>query len=121
VHYRSKHQRHHHRFVLPRGPVSAVTSVKDGNNADVVYVQERIGVEDFVILHKHPVYPITVTYTAGYGPTADSVPSHLKQAIKMHTVSLWERRASVSDARLVPTPHALEDFYRRRSHNCFLA
>jgi uncharacterized phiE125 gp8 family phage protein len=102
---------------LPRGPVTAVTSVTDADGTAVTaYDLVRIGHSDRLRINVGWKAPLTVVYTAGYANAA-AVPAAIRAAILMHAATLYENRESVSDRTKTPVPHSLADFYRLKSRN----
>jgi hypothetical protein len=98
--------------VLPRGPVSAVTSVLDGaGNAVTGYVLERTAIGDRLRLTGSDSYPLTVTYTAGYANQA-AIPASIRVAIMAHVGTLNANRASANAGGAKVVPHSLEAFYK---------
>lgn len=99
---------------LPRGPVPAanrITSVEDRDgNAVTVYEVRRIGNQDGLYFSNAPSFPLTVTYTAGYGD-ADDVPEDTKHAMLMHIAHLFRKREAVTDKAEHHVAHGLEAIY----------
>jgi uncharacterized phiE125 gp8 family phage protein len=52
-------------------------------------------------------WPVQVTYTAGYA----SVPASIKQAMLMHTATLYAQREAVSDRPQNVVPFGLDALY----------
>lgn len=50
---------------------------------------------------------VTITWTCGYGNTADDVPRAIRQAIMMMASHWYEHRETVSDVRLMEVPMAV--------------
>ena len=106
---------------LPRGPVTAITSVTDAKGTAITaYSLERQGYQDVLRIVAAVSYPVTVIYTAGYADSAH-VPASIRQAILMHLGSLYENRESVSDKEKVVVPHGLQDFYRLKASKSSVA
>jgi uncharacterized phiE125 gp8 family phage protein len=51
---------------------------------------------------------VTLTYTAGYGATANLVPEGLKTAIKMLVSHWYEHRETAAEKQLMTIPLAVE-------------
>ncbi len=101
---------------LTRGPVTAITSITDARGQTIPdYFLERSGTTDYVRLTRTFLFPLTITYTAGYGASATDVPASIRQAILTHVATMYDNRASISDQQLTPVPHSLGDFYRRNA------
>lgn len=99
---------------LPRGPVSAITSVTtyDLANASSVYDPSNYRVDASgarLILNSGAVWPgslrpqggTEIVYVAGYG-TASQVPQPIKTGILIHVASLYEQRGNCEDAMDLP-------------------
>lgn len=95
---------------LPLGPMIAITSVQyyDGDDvlqtlASTVYGAFSDEIGPYIELLESQYWPATatrsdavrITYTAGYGATADKVPAAIRWAILMMIVGLYENRGSV--------------------------
>ena len=95
---------------LPRGPVQSITSATDANGTipSTSYTLERFGLTDYwKLLTSNPTYPITITYSAGYGSQSD-VPADLRQIMLGHLAFLYDNRNASSDAA-----PALDRVYRQ--------
>lgn len=109
---------------LPRGPVQSVTSVKYQDQDDVqqtlstdVYefvddpVMARVGIrwnQNWPITALVEL-PVLITYVAGYGSTAASVPVPIRQAIKMMAAQMYEfREPLVAGTTVATVPMAVE-------------
>ncbi len=105
---------------LHGGKVSAVSSVEYRDADDVLQtvattVYELVAVSDYgakiirladqswPTLGDYP-NPVKATYTAGYGPTAASVPDALLLAARLHLSEVYERREVNFAGALVPAP-----------------
>jgi len=116
---------------LPRAPLSSVTSVVYLDNEGVsqtlstdIYAVDTDSTVGNIHLKYNQSYPsvrddyhgVTITYVAGYGANAASVPEPLIQAIKLLTGHFYEQREPISFANNmyeVPlTVNALLDMYR---------
>jgi uncharacterized phiE125 gp8 family phage protein len=103
---------------LPRGPVQSITSITSGPTHQAVnsWSIEGYGHADLLVIQSNAwIAPLTVTFVAGFGDTADRVPADLRLAIRMHVATLFENRESVSDKAMMTVPHGLADFYRQKS------
>lgn len=96
------------RIVLPRGPIVSVENVKtygtdetvtdlsdDAYALDVVAGSLKIASSSSLICQKGGHKILDVTYTAGYGETADDVPEPIRQAILMKATQMYEGRGDV--------------------------
>lgn len=95
---------------LPRGPVTSIASITDGNSTTVSasdYELQRYGLHDYVHLKKAPKFPLTIVYIAGYGATAADIPPILKGIMLAHFTFLYENRSADVD------PSALDRIYRK--------
>lgn len=101
------------RMRLPMDPIMAVSEVKYTDTAGVL--QTLAGTEwrlaDGVLLPAfgkcwpaHAVEPgaVRITYTAGHGATAASVPTPIVQWIKLALTDLWINRGSSAERPAVP-------------------
>jgi hypothetical protein len=101
---------------LPRGPVvPGSVTVTDNGIAVTNAVVEAAGNADLLYLPSGWAGPLVVTYTAGLGPDATTVPSDIRMAIRTHAGTMYENRESVSDKSMAVVPHSLEAFYGRRA------
>jgi uncharacterized phiE125 gp8 family phage protein len=105
-------------IILPRPPVTSVTSVQyyDIEGAPVTltagtdYIADADSEPGRIVLPSgkawpsarlHTVNPIRITYVAGYGETSASVPEYIKAAIKLCVGNWYENREAVLPAGLV--------------------
>lgn len=107
-------ERYADRVFLPRGPVISVTSVIDANGQNIGYQSQRFGLADFVQFMGPYASPVVVTYQAGYGATADTVPADIRMAIRTHVAHLFERREAADEQAVVNVPLSLVSFYGQR-------
>ena len=117
---------HHNRMTLPRGPVSAVNSIVDVNGTAITnFALTRHGNSDGLVIRQSPgfgySFPVTITYTAGYGPNVTDVPADIRMGIRTHVASLWRVRTSIEEGALMPVPHSLEAFYRAKARSVCVA
>jgi len=97
---------------LPRGPLLEVQSITDRNGTAISgYEIRHDGHRVQIVLTAGGIYPIAITYRAGY-PSAAAIPRAIRLAILMHVATLWENRESITDKSKTIIPHSLEDFYR---------
>ncbi len=105
---------------LLREPVQAVSSItytlSDASSQTLdasVYALDISGVAPVVRLAYGQQWPsdtlatsnaIQVTYTAGYGDTADDVPTPLRQAVLLLAAELFARREASAEKRSWPLP-----------------
>jgi uncharacterized phiE125 gp8 family phage protein len=99
-------------FLLDRGPVQTLSSVKLYDTADAsttlsstVYQLDAISAPARVVLRDgqswnsstslRRVNAVALEYVAGYGTAASTVPGPLKQALLLLVGSLWEHREQV--------------------------
>ncbi|WP_152051820.1 head-tail connector protein [Tautonia marina] len=105
---------------LPRGPVSAISSVVtyDLDNSSATYSASNYRLDnsgDRLILNYGAIWPANIrpkagceiTYTAGYGSAATAVPQPIKQGILIHVASLYEQRGNCEDAMALPPGTAM--------------
>jgi hypothetical protein len=107
---------------LPRGPVSSITSITDGNGVIYDSADEapdadafsltRVGNSDRITLARTATYPITVVYVVGHA-TAAEVPADIKGAIRTHIATRYVIREAVHEGSLTPVTN-LDEFYRLR-------
>jgi uncharacterized phiE125 gp8 family phage protein len=100
-------------LILPRGPVTAVTSVTDNGNPITAFEYARIGNTDLLAVPNGWIGPLVVVYTAGYGDET-TVPADIRQAIRVHVGSMYKNRESVTAGSMTAVPHSLADFYSRK-------
>jgi hypothetical protein len=119
-----RHHRHHGLYCypsaflgplvdLPRGPVQSVQSAVTAAGVTVdpsQYALRRIGTSDYLQLPTG-AWPVTVTYTAGFGTAAASVPAKLRMAMLMHVASLWDTRSATTDRPMNHVLHGLQAMY----------
>jgi len=106
-------------LILPRGPVQEILSVSvNGSPQDAgVYALEGYGRTDVLRYNNGYIQPyaapatFTVTYKAGYGDTAATIPPDILHAIKAHVALLNENRELANEKTITPVPF-LADFYR---------
>ena len=113
----------------PVGATTDVTSVKyyDEDNAQQTfssanYVVTLEGDEALIQLTQDASWPTVytrkgvwvVTYTAGFGATAASVPMDIKTAVRMCVWDLYEMRGSSPKSRTIDTIEALLNPYIKR-------
>lgn len=92
---------------LPRAPVQSVDSIV---YVDTDRVEQTLDAADYFTSPAGVIYPaigksfpstanvagaLTVTYTAGYGETADDVPEPLREAVRQYAAHLYENREAV--------------------------
>lgn len=111
-------------IVLPRSPLSSVTSV---TYTDTAGATQTVSSGDYhtysvngvgrVVLSSTASWPTTlntggldvsVNFTAGYGATSASVPVALKQAVLLQATHLYDNRTAVAPAQLYEIPRAVE-------------
>lgn len=110
---------------LPLPPILSIASVKTYNEANTgatlsssLYVLDEIGGR--VLFNKDAELPtglrekaaVEVNYTAGYGATASSVPSAIKNAIMMHVKRMYDYRTMCdmpADCKALLQPYKLFD------------
>jgi len=111
-------------IVLPRSPLSSVTSV---TYTDTAGATQTVSSGDYhtysvngvgrVILKSTASWPstqstgnldVSVNFTAGYGATSASVPVALKQAVLLQATHMYENRTAVAPAQLYEIPRAVE-------------
>ena len=110
-------------LALPKGPVSAVTSVTtyDLSNVSSVYAASNYRVDAAggrFLLNYGAVWPSSVRpdggteilYVAGYGAAPASVPQPIRTGILIHVASLFEQRGLCEDAMALPP--GTEQLYR---------
>ena len=96
-------------IAIPRAPCQAVSSVlwgqvDDLTTADVEDYVLNLDVEPGQIMLKAPLVPMIpaysmqMTYMAGYGGTADTVPWPIRHGILMLTAALYENRGDTGTA-----------------------
>lgn len=84
---------------LPRGPVSAITSVtlldEEANQTVLDSSAYALsGAQDMLVFDSAPSsHRIEIIYVAGYGD-AEDIPRPIVQGIRMHLASMYERRES---------------------------
>lgn len=105
---------------LSRGPLITVQAITDRNSSAVSgFSVRQIGYTSRIVLTSGAIFPITVTYRAGYAlPNGTpAVPADIKVAILQHAATLYSNRESVTDKATTPVPHSLDAFYanKRRS------
>jgi len=108
-------------LLLPRGPVQSITSITDANGNVINFNWETYGNSDKLRMLSGYVAPLTVVYQAGYGDTADNVPSDIRMAIRTHVATLFEQRGSTDEKAILAVPHSLEAFYQLRRRSCYVA
>lgn len=99
---------------LPRGPVTAVTSVitYDTANASSVFAPSNYRLDPAgarLLLNPNTFWPSNlrpaggceIVYAAGFG-TSSAVPQPIKTGILIHTASLYEQRGQCADAMDLP-------------------
>jgi uncharacterized phiE125 gp8 family phage protein len=105
---------------LPRPPLQSVTSIKYTSDAGIEatyssnnYVVDIASFVGRVALKNNLAYPTTtlqsiagvkIRYVAGYGNTADTVPSMVKHAIKLIVGHLYENRENIVEKSLSEIP-----------------
>jgi uncharacterized phiE125 gp8 family phage protein len=114
-------ERWHRLIILPRPPVTSITSIQyvDNDGATQVLASNRyqLDAQGFVSCVKEAygetwpsirhgvVNPIAITYVAGYADAA-SVPAPIKQAVKLIASDLWTNREDSAPVTLQPVPFA---------------
>jgi uncharacterized phiE125 gp8 family phage protein len=105
---------------LPKPPFLSVVSLTYINSSGArtgvstsVYETNENGMYGELYLARNQSWPtdaecrensIEVTFTAGYGSSADDVPDPIKHAIKMLILDMYERREAQVDRALVDNP-----------------
>lgn len=116
---------------LPKGPIQSIKHIKyfddDGNKQTLstdkyqLVKSDRVGTIERAPDKSYPSTQdredaVTITFTAGYGKTADDVPNELRIAIKMLTLHWYDTREPVIKGQSVTNvPTSLEtiiDNYR---------
>lgn len=111
-------------IVLPRSPLSTVTSV---TYTDTAGTTQTVSSGDYhtysvngvgrVMLKSTASWPstqgtgnldVSVTFTAGYGATSASVPAALRHAVLLQATHLYDNRAAVAPTQLYEIPRAVE-------------
>jgi hypothetical protein len=100
---------------LPRGPVSAISSVTtyDTDDAETTFDSGNytLDASGSRLLLKpdaswpsnlRPLSAVAITYVAGYGATTASVPAAIRNGILIHAASLYEQRGQCEDAMDIP-------------------
>ena len=111
-------------IIIPRPPLQSVTSIAytDGNGAaqtwsstkyqkDINLEPARIRpteAEDWPDTQAATYATVVVTFVAGYGTAASTVPEAIKTAIKMLVEHWYEHRGVMTDTRFVKVPMAVE-------------
>jgi hypothetical protein len=100
---------------LPRGPVSAISSVTTTDIYDaettfssIYYTLDATGSR--LLLNSTATWPsnlrqkaaVAIGYIAGYGDTQASVPAAIRNGILIHAASLYEQRGQCADAMDIP-------------------
>ena len=98
-------------LALPRGPFQAISTVTDANGTFAGVTVERYGVSDWLSLPQRFATPLTVTFTAGYGSTAASVPANIRAAVRALVMHLYENRGEAEAKH----PEWIDSFLRVRS------
>jgi uncharacterized phiE125 gp8 family phage protein len=101
---------------LPHGPVQAIVSItdKNGNTLDPSHYELRtVGNEDYAYVKNGGQWPYTVTYTAGFGDTAEAVPADLRDAMTAHLAHWFRNREAYSDQTQAPVQAGMERIYSR--------
>jgi uncharacterized phiE125 gp8 family phage protein len=84
------------KFLLDRGPVASITSVKLYDTADAATtLSSRSGQSWNTSAALRAVNAVAIEYVAGFGAAGSSVPSPLKQAVLLLAGSLFEHREQV--------------------------
>lgn len=94
---------------LPRGPVNSVVSVTDGNGINLPYEYRRIGNGDYIRLINGGLYPIIITYIAGYGAKASDIPGDIRQCIRAHVDHMYTYREADENS----IPKGLDIVYQK--------
>lgn len=100
---------------LPRGPLISIASVQDRNGDSIAYTIRHVGHRIEIVPTSAPTYPVSITYTAGYGSNATDVPAAIRVAIRQHVASMYAQRESIADKPLAIVPQSLDDFYRLKA------
>lgn len=103
-----------HWHTLPRGPVQAITSAVDSAGNQVEYKWQRVGNTDrirFTTATPAIQFPVTVTYTAGYGQNVTDIPADIRLALRTHVAALWSTREATTTDAQTAVPFSLQSFY----------
>jgi uncharacterized phiE125 gp8 family phage protein len=119
-------------FQLPTWPLASVTSITylDSNgdsqtlSASTIYTTDTDAVPGRVLLRHGQSWPatasrpatVTVTYSAGYGVSSDSVPDPLLQAVRFIVAHWFENRLPVSGDALAEVPASAEAILQMYTH-----
>jgi len=111
-------------FEIPQGPLSSVSSITyyDGNGVSQTWASTNYQVDTTtlygtVTLANNATYPvletgkknaITVTFIAGYGSSAASVPENVKQAILVLAAHWFENPQSVTTDTVNEVPQHIQ-------------
>ena len=112
-------------ILLPRSPVSSITSIAyvdtagssqtlassvyaSDTNQEPGTIREAYGQSWPAIRSQSSPLPVTVTYVAGYGTAASSVPASIRQAILVLIGTSYEFREDLSDKPAIHVPEAAE-------------
>lgn len=123
------------KFVVPRGPLQSVTSIKYNDAAGAqqtvatsVYAVDAQNNPGEIVLKKDQSWPsdelyvvpaITVRFISGYGDDGTDVPQPIRQAMLLAVAELYEFREPVIDkagqtlVEIPTTPHKMMMDYRR--------
>ncbi len=107
---------------IPLEPLQSITSVNytdfEGNTDTVATsaYDVSIGMQGRIQPAYSKVWPISrptidsvqITFVAGYGSTASTIPPHVKLAIKMLVAHWYENREACLDQQLWPVPLAID-------------
>ena len=115
-------------MALPGGQLLSLVSVKYKDSAGAEYtfgdvVADTQSIPGRIVLDYgclwptsvtlHPVNPICVEYTAGYGATAASVPAKIKQAILLLVGELYRNREETTAEKLMQLPIGISALLER--------
>jgi uncharacterized phiE125 gp8 family phage protein len=96
---------------LYRPPVQNIISITDGQGNEVNnYLLRKVGYKDSVQLQSSVVGPVTIIYEAGYGLTADAVPSDIKRAIVALVAHSYRFREADADSIPVGIQYICEKY-----------
>lgn len=100
---------------LPKGPVTAISSVATYNSANVSSIFDPSNYRtdssgDRLILNSGAIWPSAIrplagceiTYVAGYGSTSSHIPQPIRTGMLIHVASLYEQRGMCEDAMALP-------------------
>lgn len=100
-------------IALPRGPVQSIQTVaveqEDGSTVTLDSDTYRLHTGRGLLQLNSPVRigTLAVTYVAGYGDTAEEVPSIIRQGMLNHVAAFYESRETQ-----LPMPESVRAFYQ---------